>query len=49
MGLFDKRLGVDLGTVNTLIYENGQIVLQEPTLVALTPIAPSVTCGIGRR
>lgn len=36
MGLFDKRLGVDLGTVNTLIYENGQIVLQEPTLVALT-------------
>lgn len=36
MGLFDKRLGVDLGTVNTLIYENEQIVLQEPTLVALT-------------
>lgn len=36
MGLFDKRLGVDLGTINTLIYENGQIVLQEPTLVALT-------------
>lgn len=36
MGLFDKRLGVDLGTVNTLIYENGQIVLQEPTMVALT-------------
>jgi rod shape-determining protein MreB len=36
MGLFDKRLGVDLGTVNVLIYENGQIVLQEPSLVALT-------------
>lgn len=36
MGVFDKKLGVDLGTVNTLIYENGQIVLQEPTLVALT-------------
>jgi rod shape-determining protein MreB len=36
MGLFDKRLGVDLGTVNVLIYENDQIVLQEPTLVALT-------------
>lgn len=34
MGLFDKNLGVDLGTVNTLIYENEQIVLQEPTLVA---------------
>ncbi|NDJ62543.1 MAG: rod shape-determining protein [Chloroflexi bacterium] len=30
-----KRLGVDLGTINVLIYENGQIVLQEPSLVAL--------------
>lgn len=36
MGIFDRRLGVDLGTVNVLIYENEQIVLQEPTLVALT-------------
>lgn len=36
MGLFDKKLGVDLGTVNVLIYENEQIVLQEPALVALT-------------
>ena len=36
MGMFDKRLGVDLGTVNVLIYENDQIVLQEPALVALT-------------
>jgi rod shape-determining protein MreB len=36
MGLFAKQLGVDLGTVNVLIYEGGQIVLQEPSLVALT-------------
>ncbi len=36
MGLFDKKLGVDLGTINVLIYENEQIVLQEPALVALT-------------
>lgn len=35
MALFSKRLGVDLGTVNVLIYENGQIVLQEPSVVAL--------------
>lgn len=34
--LFSKNLGVDLGTVNVLIYEGGQIVLQEPCLVALT-------------
>lgn len=36
MGLFSKNLGVDLGTTSVLIYENGQIVLQEPSLVALT-------------
>lgn len=36
MPLFSKNLGVDLGTVNVLIYEGGQIVLQEPSLVALT-------------
>lgn len=35
MALFAKKLGVDLGTVNVLIYERGQIVLQEPSLVAL--------------
>lgn len=35
MALFGKRLGLDLGTVNVLIYDNGQIVLQEPSLVAL--------------
>lgn len=35
MGLFSKQLGVDLGTVNVLIYEGGQIVLQEPSMVAL--------------
>jgi rod shape-determining protein MreB len=36
MGLLNKRLGVDLGTVNVRIYEDEQIVLQEPSLVALT-------------
>lgn len=36
MAILDKRLGVDLGTVNVRIYENEQIVLNEPSLVALT-------------
>lgn len=35
MALFSKNLGIDLGTVNILIYDRGQIVLQEPSLVAL--------------
>ncbi|GAB1421082.1 rod shape-determining protein [Anaerolineales bacterium] len=34
MPLFGKNLGVDLGTVNVLIYDNGQIVLQEPSMAA---------------
>ncbi len=36
MGLFAKNLGIDLGTVNVLLYTNGQILLQEPAMVALT-------------
>ena len=31
-----KKLGVDLGTINVIIYSGGQIVLQEPSMVALT-------------
>lgn len=34
--MFGKRLGIDLGTVNVLIWDNGQIVLQEPSIVALS-------------
>lgn len=36
MSIFRKQLGVDLGTTSVLIYEGKQIVLQEPSLVALT-------------
>jgi rod shape-determining protein MreB len=35
MPLFGKDLGIDLGTVNTLICEDGEIVLHEPTVVAI--------------
>jgi rod shape-determining protein MreB and related proteins len=36
MGIFAKNLGIDLGTVNVVVYGNGQVLLQEPTMVALT-------------
>ncbi len=36
MGVFSRKLGVDLGTINVMIYAGGQIVLQEPSMVALT-------------
>lgn len=35
MPIFGKDLGIDLGTVNTLICEGGEIVLHEPTVVAI--------------
>ena len=35
MSMFGKDLGIDLGTVNTLICENDEIVLHEPTVVAI--------------
>lgn len=35
MPLFSKKLGIDLGTINVLIYEGGQVILQEPSLVAV--------------
>jgi rod shape-determining protein MreB len=35
MSLFGKDLGIDLGTMNTLICEDGEIVLHEPTVVAI--------------
>jgi len=31
----NQELAVDLGTANTIIYQNGQIVLDEPSIVAL--------------
>lgn len=35
MALFGKDLGIDLGTVNTLIAEAGQVALYEPTVAAI--------------
>ncbi len=35
--MFEKRMGIDLGTVNVLVYVKGRgIVLQEPSVVALS-------------
>ncbi|MBX7213981.1 MAG: rod shape-determining protein [Thermoflexales bacterium] len=43
MGLFRAEFGIDLGTVNILIYERGKgIVVQEPSLVTLLPNAERV-------
>src|SRR5437773_78262 len=37
MGLFTKKLGIDLGTANTLVYLPGKgVVLNEPSVVAVS-------------
>lgn len=49
MAMFAKKLGVDLGTTNVLIFENDRIVLQEPSLVALTvEEEPPLVVAIGQ-
>jgi len=35
MPVFSRELGIDLGTMNTVIAEGNQILLQEPTMVAI--------------
>lgn len=35
MGLLYKDIGIDLGTVNILVYQGGEIVLHEPCLAAI--------------
>lgn len=35
MALFSKDIGIDLGTIWTRISEDGQVILQEPTVVAI--------------
>lgn len=38
MAIFTKKIGIDLGTVNTLVFIPGQgIILNEPTVVAISP------------
>ena len=38
MAIFTKKIGIDLGTVNTLVFIPGRgIILNEPTVVAISP------------
>ena len=46
--MFEKQIGVDLGTVNVLVYVRGRgIVLQEPSVVALS-VSDNRIVAIGR-
>jgi rod shape-determining protein MreB len=47
MAIFSRDLGIDLGTVNVIVCENGQIVLHEPSVVAIS-IAEQKILEIGQ-
>ncbi|MFP4324213.1 MAG: rod shape-determining protein [Anaerolineales bacterium] len=46
--MLSKKIGIDLGTVNVLIAHNNQIVLQEPSMVALTTGEEELVRAIGQ-
>lgn len=46
MGFFTRELGIDLGTINVLICEGGQIVLHEPSIVAIA-VAEQTIVAVG--
>ncbi len=47
MALFGRNIGIDLGTVNVIVAENNQIVLHEPSVVAIS-IADQQVIEIGQ-
>src|SRR6476469_6525809 len=43
MGIFSRRIGIDLGTANVLVYVNGRgVVLNEPSVVAISTVSGRV-------
>ncbi|MBI3128093.1 MAG: rod shape-determining protein [Candidatus Tectomicrobia bacterium] len=48
-GLMGQKLAMDLGTANTLIYREGGIVLDEPSVVALSSRNGGSVLAVGKR
>src|ERR1700678_4008289 len=52
MGLFNfltQEIAIDLGTANTLIIHNDNIVVNEPSIIALTRNNPKEVLAVGKR
>src|SRR5438874_9838851 len=52
MGLFNfftQEIAIDLGTANTLIIHNDEIVVNEPSIVALDRNNPKTVLAVGKR
>lgn len=48
LNLFKQELAIDLGTANTLIIQNGEVVVDEPSIVAINRRTEE-TIAVGRR
>ena len=46
--LFKQELAIDLGTANTLIIQNGEVVVDEPSIVAVNRRSGE-TIAVGRK
>ena len=52
MGLFNwftQEIAIDLGTANTLIIHNDDVVVNEPSIVALNRNNPKEVLAVGKR
>ena len=52
MGMFSfftQEIAMDLGTANTLIIHNGEIVVNEPSIVALNRNDPKEVLAVGKK
>ena len=52
MGLFNwftQEIAIDLGTANTLIIHNDEVVVNEPSIVALNRNNPKEVLAVGKR
>ena len=52
MGLFNwftQEIAIDLGTANTLIIHNDEVVVNEPSIVALDRNNPKNVLAVGKR
>ena len=48
LNFFKQELAIDLGTANTLIMQNGEVVVDEPSIVAIDRKSEE-TIAVGRR
>ncbi len=49
INFFTQDIAIDLGTANTLIMHNGDVVVNEPSIIALSRINPKQVLAVGKK